>query len=136
MALIEKSSNLLVQSTVSRTQSCRAIRPSFHRLASLYPHVTFLDVPVTGKNANLHQGLGVPSLPYGHVYHPGAGLVEELKISKRRFGDLARLVRWYDRGSCGLDEHVAAVVEEEGRGGADAGAEEILVIPSFSLKNL
>lgn len=90
--------------------------------------MTFLDVPVTGKNANLHQGLGVPSLPYGHVYHPRSGLVEELKISKRKFPDLARLVRWYDGGSCGLDEHVVDAVAD--------GAGEIVMPTFFDLKNM
>mmetsp|Transcript_24234 Transcript_24234/g.54163 ORF Transcript_24234/g.54163 Transcript_24234/m.54163 type:complete len:286 (+) Transcript_24234:294-1151(+) len=133
-ALAESDGLVVTKFHATWCKSCRAIRPSFRRLASLYPHVTFLDVPVTGGNANLHQGLGVPSLPYGHVYHPRAGLVEELKISRRRFPDLARLVRWYDRGSCGLDER--APDEGEGGGAADAGAGEILVMPSFSLKNL
>jgi hypothetical protein len=32
-------------------------------MATLYPDVKFVDVPVTNDNANLHQGLGVPSLP-------------------------------------------------------------------------
>ena len=87
-------------------KACKAIQPSYYRLASLYPHVTFLEVPVTNDNANLHQGLGVPSLPYGHVYHPISGLVEEMKISKRHFHELARAVRWYDDGMCGLDDIV------------------------------
>ena len=59
---------------------------------------------MTNENANLHQGLDVPSLPYGHIYHPQAGLVEELKISRKYFRNLVRLVRWYDQGECKLDE--------------------------------
>lgn len=75
-------------------------------MASLYPHVTFVEVPVTNHNANLHQGLEVPSLPYGHIYYPEAGLVEEMKISKKYFHGLVKMVRWYDEGSCGIDEFV------------------------------
>ena len=75
-------------------------------MAALYPHITFLDVPVTNHNANLHQGLEVPSLPYGHIYYPDAGLVEEMKISKRYFPELVKKARWYDEGLCGLDEFV------------------------------
>lgn len=73
-------------------------------MASLYPQITFVEVPVTNENANLHQGLEVPSLPYGHVYYPEAGLVEELKISKKYFPNLVKMVRWYDTGACGIDE--------------------------------
>ena len=89
-----------------RLQACKAIQPSFYRMAALYPHVTFLEVPVTNDNVNLHQGLEVPSLPYGHIYYPDAGLVEEMKISKKYFPGLVKKVRWYDEGLCGIDEFV------------------------------
>lgn len=85
-------------------KACKAIQPAYYRMASLYPQIIFLEVPVTNENANLHQGLDVPSLPYGHIYHPQAGLVEELKISRKYFRNLVRLVRWYDQGECKLDE--------------------------------
>lgn len=93
-------------------KACKAIQPAYHRMAALYPHIVFLEVPVTNENANLHQGLDVPSLPYGHIYHPDAGLVEELKISKRYFRNLVRMVRWYDEGECQLDELVPQNVDE------------------------
>jgi hypothetical protein len=66
----------------------------------------FLEVPVTNDNANLHQGLEVPSLPYGHIYHPTSGLVEEMKISRKYFHNLVRMVKWYEDGMCNLDEYV------------------------------
>jgi len=87
-------------------KACKAIQPSFYRMAALYPHITFVEVPVTNQNANLHQGLEVPSLPYGHIYYPEAGLVEEMKISKKYFPGLVKKVRWYDSGLCGVDEFV------------------------------
>jgi len=64
---------------------------------------------VTNDNADLHQGLGVPSLPYGHIYQPSVGLVEELKISRRHFRGFARMVRWYDKGLCDLEERTETV---------------------------
>lgn len=57
--------------------------PSFYHLALKNPDTLFVDVPVKEGNANLHQGLGVPSLPYGHIYDPVNGLVEELRITKK-----------------------------------------------------
>ena len=73
-------------------------------MATLYPQINFLEVPVTNQNTNLHQGLEVPSLPYGHIYYPKSGLVEELKISKKYFHNLVKLVRWYDKGECSIEE--------------------------------
>lgn len=93
-------------------KACKAIQPSYYRMASLYPHITFLEVPVTNENANLHQGLEVPSLPYGHIYYPEAGLVEELKISKKYFPNLVKMVRWYDIGVCNIDEHDLVTSQE------------------------
>jgi hypothetical protein len=63
-------------------QACKAVAPGFYHLAIKNPNVVFVDVPVTPQNANLHQGLGVPSLPFGHIYHPQDGLVEELRLTK------------------------------------------------------
>lgn len=112
-ALDENSEKMVVvRFFATWCKACKAIQPSYYRMATLYPHITFLEVPVTNSNANLHQGLEVPSLPYGHIYFPEAGLVEELKISKKYFRNLVRMVRWYDGGSCDLEEHVPVVVED------------------------
>ena len=64
---------------------------------------------MTNDNANLHQGLEVPSLPYGHIYHPISGLVEEMKISRKYFHNLVRMVKWYEDGMCNLDEYVPSL---------------------------
>jgi hypothetical protein len=48
----------------------------------------------------LHQGLGVPSLPYGHIYHSAVGLVEELKLNKNVFNTFEEILATYVRGSC------------------------------------
>eukprot|EP00553_Chaetoceros_curvisetus_P000353 CAMPEP_0204630854 /NCGR_PEP_ID=MMETSP0717-20131115/21379_1 /ASSEMBLY_ACC=CAM_ASM_000666 /TAXON_ID=230516 /ORGANISM="Chaetoceros curvisetus" /LENGTH=168 /DNA_ID=CAMNT_0051648241 /DNA_START=318 /DNA_END=824 /DNA_ORIENTATION=+ len=85
-------------------KACKAIAPSFYRLSVTYPDILFVDVPVTPENANLHQGLGVPSLPFGHIYHPEGGLVEELRISKKYFPAFARALKSYSEGSCSIAE--------------------------------
>jgi hypothetical protein len=73
-------------------------------MATLYPDVKFVDVPVTNDNANLHQGLGVPSLPFGHIYHPSAGLVEELKLTRKFFPEYETSLHSYYVGSCDLPD--------------------------------
>jgi len=84
-------------------KACKAIAPSFYRLASTYSNVIFVDVPVTQENTNLHQGLGVPSLPFGHIYHPYGGLVEEKRISRRYFSSFAKSLKSYIDGQCDLE---------------------------------
>lgn len=99
-----KDKMVVVRFFATWCKACKAIQPSYYRMASLYPHIIFLEVPVTNDNVNLHQGLEVPSLPYGHIYYPNAGLVEEMKISKKYFHNLVKCVRWYDAGECELSE--------------------------------
>merc|ERR1712187_630057 len=72
-------------------RSCKAATPAFDLLAHQYPDLNWVEVPVTKNNAALHQGLGVPSVPYGHIYVPGSGLVEELRMVRpqmQRFGQI------------------------------------------------
>jgi thiol-disulfide isomerase/thioredoxin len=81
-------------------KACKAIAPSFYRLAGIFEEALFIDIPVKPENSNLHQGLGVPSLPFGHIYHPTGGLVEEKKISKKYFPSFVRLLKTYIDGRC------------------------------------
>jgi len=76
-------------------KACKAIQPSYYRLSRIHSNLVFVDVPVTEKNVNLHQGLGVPSLPFGHIYHPEDGLVEELKMSKKFFAEFEEVLNSY-----------------------------------------
>ena len=85
-------------------RACRAARSRFRKLARKYAddddRIQFVEVPLTSDNAVLHEGLGIPSLPYGHVYHPEAGLVEERRINKNLFADYESSLDSYVRGYC------------------------------------
>ena len=69
-------------------------------MALKHPNVVFVDVPVTEKNAALHQGLGVPSLPFGHLYHPQSGLVEEMKLTRNHIAEFEGKLDGYLQGYC------------------------------------
>jgi len=86
-------------------KSCKAMAPYFYRLARKRTDILFLGVPITNKNIDLHQGLGVPSAPFGHIYHPDAGLVEELPISKKNWPRFEDSFKTYVAGSCKVDTH-------------------------------
>lgn len=86
-------------------RACKAIEPKFEKLAFEYsPSVKFVQVPLTKENAFLHDGLGVPSLPFGHIYHPDVGLCEERSLNKRIFHDFRHALETYVDGSCDLPE--------------------------------
>ena len=86
-------------------RACRAIQSAYRSLPKHYDpdRIKFVEVPVTKDNTYLHRGLGVPSLPYGHIYHPTGGLVEEMKISKRHFGNFQHLLGEYVDGQCQVE---------------------------------
>ena len=83
-------------------RACNAVAPHFYKLATLYPNVVFVDVPVSERNAVVHQGLGVPSLPYAHIYHPEAGLVEEHKLTRKDIAEFRHVLQTYLDGSCDI----------------------------------
>lgn len=81
-------------------RACKAVEGSFRRLQREFPDVKFVEVPVTKENAYLHRGLGVPSLPFAHLYDPSVGLVEERKINKNVFGEFKNILGTYADGMC------------------------------------
>jgi len=96
----EKESIVIVRFFATWCKACKAIGPSFYRLAHTNPNIKFVEVPVTETNADLHQGLNVPSLPFAHIYHPTGGLVEEMRITKKQFRHFEDVVQQYVNGCC------------------------------------
>jgi thiol-disulfide isomerase/thioredoxin len=95
-------------------RACKAVEAPYRQLAtklSSSPEsdnnkaqkVKFVQVPLTKENAYLHTGLGIPSLPYAHIYHPVAGLVEERSINKKIFGEFKDALQSYVDGECVID---------------------------------
>lgn len=101
-------------------KSCKAAHPLFKKMMSEHAAsgaVKFVEVPLTRDTAYIHEGLGVPSVPFGHIYHPQAGLVEEMKINKRVVKEFWSALDTYVAGSCDLplegeDEDVCDTVDE------------------------
>lgn len=86
-------------------KACRAVMPGIRTLAKRHPNVKFIQVPVLAENANLHQGLDVPSVPYLHLYVPDdPRLVEEKKMTRKRLSGFQKLLCDYERGHCSLEQ--------------------------------
>ena len=82
-------------------RACKAIASHYRQLPKMYPDVKFVEVPLTKDTGMLHQGLGVPSLPFGHIYHPDVGLVEERRISRKHFQEFRdQILQSYVDGYC------------------------------------
>lgn len=86
-------------------RACKAVAPLYEQLAAEYsPSVKFVQVPLTKTNGYLHEGLGVPSLPFAHIYHPDVGLCEEMSMNKRTFSEFRDTLETYIDGSCDLPD--------------------------------
>mmetsp|Transcript_5061 Transcript_5061/g.12818 ORF Transcript_5061/g.12818 Transcript_5061/m.12818 type:complete len:379 (-) Transcript_5061:208-1344(-) len=105
----EKNAIVVVRFYAPWCRACRAIQSAYRSLPKQYydnntrQRIKFVEVPVTKDNTYLHRGLGVPSLPYGHIYHPTGGLVEEMKISKNHFGNFQQILAEYVDGQCQVE---------------------------------
>jgi thiol-disulfide isomerase/thioredoxin len=118
----EQHSIVVVRFHASWCKSCKAAYPLFHKLATEYNNnntgsgvvVKFVEVPLTKETAYLHEGLGVPSVPFGHVYYPNVGLVEERKLNRKVFNDFKSVLKDYVRGSCDIPSEEEEEEEDKG----------------------
>jgi thiol-disulfide isomerase/thioredoxin len=116
------SSQITVVRFYSRyCKSCQASEPLFYKLARDFQEngVKFVEVPLTPQTIVLHEALGVPSLPWTHIYHPDAGLVEERKVSKKFIDEVRTCLRCYVYGECDLEDAPADCMEVYGECAVD-----------------
>lgn len=86
-------------------RSCKGVSKGFQALSREYQKdIKFVQVPVLSDNATLHQGLGVKSVPFVHVYHPTEGLVEERKLTRKYLPGFHRLLQDYRNNECSLEQ--------------------------------
>jgi thiol-disulfide isomerase/thioredoxin len=84
-------------------KACKALQPSMKALAKHHPSVKFIEIPVLDENANLHQGLEVPSVPYLHLYLPEMQLAEEQTLNRKRMSAVHKILQDYQLGECSLE---------------------------------
>lgn len=86
-------------------RSCKGVSKGVQALSREYQRdVKFVQVPVLSENAILHQGLGVKSVPFAHVYHPTLGLMEERKLTRKHLPGFHKLLQDYRMGECSLEQ--------------------------------
>ena len=122
----------VVRFFASYCKSCQASAPLFYKLAFNYAahdsplarNVKFVEVPLTKQTKLLHEALGIPSLPFSHIYHPDAGLCEELAVSKKHIADVDECLRCYVFGECQLPDDPNSCMEVYGECDLDDGSWE------------
>eukprot|EP00563_Minutocellus_polymorphus_P013692 CAMPEP_0181052748 /NCGR_PEP_ID=MMETSP1070-20121207/17753_1 /TAXON_ID=265543 /ORGANISM="Minutocellus polymorphus, Strain NH13" /LENGTH=249 /DNA_ID=CAMNT_0023131857 /DNA_START=128 /DNA_END=877 /DNA_ORIENTATION=- len=85
--------------------ACKSISVSYDKLVKTSSsEVKFVDVTVMDRNDLIPYGLDVPATPYGQIWYPGAGLVEQSAIPRRQFSKFKKILKWYAKGECELPE--------------------------------
>jgi thiol-disulfide isomerase/thioredoxin len=98
----EKDQIVVVRFYAPWCRSCKAQAPSYYKFTRDYAeteNVKFVDCPMTSINSELHTTLGITSIPFAHVYHPDAGLVEERKLARKSYSNFEKVVKTYIEGS-------------------------------------
>jgi thiol-disulfide isomerase/thioredoxin len=88
-------------------KACQAVAPKFDHLARSYPFIDFVQVALPKQNADKEEiltTLQVPSIPWGQLWHPDVGLVEELSLNPKYFADFVAIVQSYQEASCELQQ--------------------------------
>jgi thiol-disulfide isomerase/thioredoxin len=85
-------------------RACKKIAPRFDKMARDHPDINFVQVPYNDDSKDFIATLGIPSLPYGAVFDPTAGLIEQVNINPNKFDAFEKIVNSYDAGECELTE--------------------------------
>lgn len=88
-------------------KTCKAIKVAYDRLAAANPDLKFVDVALTNKNPELRDRMDVQAVPFGHLYHPQAGLVETNPLDRRNLTSFKKVLASYREGKCELSEEGA-----------------------------
>lgn len=101
----ERERIVVVRFHAAYCKACQAIRVAYERLVKQSPEhiVKFVDVAIT-DTSNLGEELGIPGVPFGRIYVPGTGLVEELLMSRRHLAKFKKVLGWYVNNICDIPE--------------------------------
>uniref|UniRef100_A0A7R9Z8N9 Thioredoxin domain-containing protein n=1 Tax=Pseudictyota dubia TaxID=2749911 RepID=A0A7R9Z8N9_9STRA len=105
--LSEKERMVVVRFHAPWCKTCRSIKVAYERLAAANPEIKFVDVSLTNKNPDLRDTMDVKAVPYVHVYHPEAGLVESNGLDRKRLTTFKRVLASYREGKSVLPEEGA-----------------------------
>jgi thiol-disulfide isomerase/thioredoxin len=88
----EQGSDCVVRYYAPWCKACKKSEPLFLKLAQDHPGVKFIQVPILSSNSELVARMGVTIIPWGQIYRPQLGLVQEFKINSKNFAEFRSVV--------------------------------------------
>lgn len=86
-------------------QACKAVTPSYYKLASdlMNCDVKFVDCPMTAVNYDIRRAFDIKTIPLVHIYYEG-NITEQCKISRRFYSNFEKVVKSYIDGVCSVED--------------------------------
>lgn len=86
-------------------RACKRVEPRFERLAHQNPGINVINVKLTPQSKHfIENDLSIPSIPYGAIFHPQAGLVEKMSANPKHFDVFEHIVSSYIAGGSELSQ--------------------------------
>jgi thiol-disulfide isomerase/thioredoxin len=86
-------------------RACKRVEPRFERLARQNPDINVIHVKLTPQSKQfIENDLSIPSIPYGAIFHPEAGLVEKMSANPKHFDVFEHIVSTYIAGGSELPQ--------------------------------
>ena len=111
MNILQSSNQLtVVRFHAPFCKACKAMAPYLQRFAMQHIHdINFVEVAVDTRNpeiVTMMKEFGITKVPYGLVYHPDMGIVQQANFNKRYFRNVSQMIETYVNGLCQLPQDV------------------------------
>ena len=111
MNILQSSNQLtVVRFHAPFCKACKAMAPYLQRFAMQHMHdINFVEVAVDTRNpeiVTMMKEFGITKVPYGLVYHPDMGIVQQANFNKRYFRNVSQMIETYVNGLCQLPQDV------------------------------
>ena len=73
-------------------RACKKAEPMFLKLAQDRPDIKFVQVPILSSNSELIEQSGITTIPWGQIYKPQLGLVQEAKLNTKNFSEFRTMI--------------------------------------------
>ena len=91
-------------------KACKAMAPYLQRFAQQHlQDIKFVEVAVDTRNPDIvamMKEFGITKVPYGVIYHPEMGIVQQANFNKRYFRNVSQMIETYVTGLCQLPQDV------------------------------
>jgi thiol-disulfide isomerase/thioredoxin len=100
----EKEQVVVVRTHAPWCKLCQAVEPMYRKFVKKHADkIKFVDCPMPRAPNEVHKALGIKFIPFVHIYHPDAGLVEERTIGRSTYSVFEKIAKSLVKGFCDIE---------------------------------